>query len=351
MGFKLWLLLIYLLRYKSYNNSNGSISSMGFNLNSKYDSNNYSNNYLRNFISMIFYYFFKFIKLYMIIGMITCIFIEIFMILTIKFKCPSFINQSTPQSVYGTILVSSFLCGIFWPIIILYAIYIFTELFCEYLFKYINEVNGTNYTIANPEFSYVFTGPFTDHLGNIKNQLTWTNDYNEIHRNHEYGPAIVRTDGTIIYYTDGEIDRPTHLGPAYIGTNGLTKYYTNGKINRPSLEGPAIIEPSGTITYCKNGNVHRPLKEGAAVLNEELDIVEYWLNGVFIENPQEWEAAEIIQRNWKISRWNSKYREFLAQVLMIPKNHDSKLGKLFPNGGIGYKEIFKNLVNMDIVSK
>jgi hypothetical protein len=50
-----------------------------------------------------------------------------------------------------------------------------------------------------------------------------------------------------------------------------------------------------------------------------------------------------MENKWGISKWNGNYREFLTQVLTVPENHDSLVGKLFPNGGYDYKK-FKELL-------
>lgn len=50
-----------------------------------------------------------------------------------------------------------------------------------------------------------------------------------------------------------------------------------------------------------------------------------------------------IQRNWRIALYNKRYRSFMAQVLTVPENHDSDIGKLFPNGGYDYQK-FKQFV-------
>ena len=67
--------------------------------------------------------------------------------------------------------------------------------------------------------------------------------------------------------------------------------------------------------------------------------IEYWENGYEIENINEWKAAIKIQKNWKISKHSKKYFEFYCQILNVPENHDSSLGKLFPGGGYEWKKI------------
>jgi hypothetical protein len=232
--------------------------------------------------------------------------------------------------------------GIFWPMSLIYSVYLFTELFCEFLFKYLNRINGTNFTIENPEFSDIFPN---------HQEITWKNDSNELHRSPELGPAVVKPDGTIIYYENGKIHRSPLLGPAYINANGDYIYYEQDKMSRPSSMGPAYVNSiTGSQIYYEHGKKHRPLNEGPAVINYELDIFEYWINDVLVEDPKKWEAAKIIQKNWRISKYNEKYREFFAQVLMVPKGHDSKIGQLFPNGGKDYQIIVEELKNLPFVS-
>jgi antitoxin component YwqK of YwqJK toxin-antitoxin module len=55
-------------------------------------------------------------------------------------------------------------------------------------------------------------------------------------------------------------------------------------------------------------------------------------------------SINIIWKNWLISKWNGKHREFLTQVLTVPENHNSPVGKLFPNGGYDYKKFKESLL-------
>lgn len=362
-----YLLLIYWFLMNYYKEiSNNSLNdscdnSLNNSCNKSFDSNDYetkvNNNFMNNFstnfvkfFNLFFTFAYKFMFIYIIIGMITCIIVEIFMIIIMKYKCNEFLQNSSIGNVYSSILSSSILCGFTWPILVIYGLFLVIEMLCEYFFKYINQIYGTNYTIRFPEFSYVFPNLFSQNSNQFRSDMTWTNDFNEIHRDPEYGPAVIKADGTIIYYENGEIHRDYTLGPAYVGSDGTVKYYDHGRISRPSEEGPAIIHPDGTIYYCLYNKYHRPLNEGPAILNEETELIEYWLNGVKIESPQEWEAAKIIQKNWRIALFNKKYREMLTKVLLVPENHDSEVGKLFPKGGKDYQKIIEELKQSGMIS-
>jgi hypothetical protein len=65
----------------------------------------------------------------------------------------------------------------------------------------------------------------------------------------------------------------------------------------------------------------------------------------FLENLEN--SVIKIQRNWRVSKWNGIYREFLTQVLTVPPNHDSLVGKLFPNGGYDYINFVKHLTSFN----
>jgi hypothetical protein len=42
----------------------------------------------------------------------------------------------------------------------------------------------------------------------------------------------------------------------------------------------------------------------------------------------------------------NKYRSLFEKVLGLPENHDSVLGRMYPEGGDLYKETFKSLQNL-----
>jgi antitoxin component YwqK of YwqJK toxin-antitoxin module len=199
--------------------------------------------------------------------------------------------------------------------------------------------------------------------GQIKSQI-WS--INGKYHN-ENGPAYIS------YYENGKIQSKSwringkyhnENGPAYIS------YYENGKIkyeeswiNEKLLNenGPALTRyyKNGQIKYQEwlvNGNRHN--ENGPSYIwyyeNGQIKYQAWWINGVellkseiiiqkeLIEKRKI--AINVISKNWLISKWNNKYREFLTQVLTVPENHDSSVGKLFPNGGYDYKKFKESLL-------
>jgi len=173
-----------------------------------------------------------------------------------------------------------------------------------------------------------------------------------IHRSYEIGPAVYLYYDSLVlksvgYYENGKLSRPVIYGPAY------TSYYENGNLK-------------GTV-YMINGSLHRPPEQGPASTvfdkeyNNEITSQQYYIHYSILLNSYDHSeyrmftdvyklaleeylkpfksSIQIIEKNWKISKWNKRYREFLTQVLYVPENHDSPLGKLFPKGGFEFKKI------------
>jgi len=158
---------------------------------------------------------------------------------------------------------------------------------------------------------------------NGASKIVYKNNFNQIHRNHELGPAIYYFTGTKEYRRYGLLHRPYQHGPAYIGFNGTHMYFEHHIRHRPVEDGPAII-------WCDHNKV--PVS------------FEYYEYGYEIKDPTEWyakklNATKIIQKNWRISLFNTKFRALLTQVLLVPENHHSVIGKIYPNGGYIFKQI------------
>ena len=58
----------------------------------------------------------------------------------------------------------------------------------------------------------------------------WRNEAGQFHRDGDL-PAVILSDGSVIYYKDGNIHRDNNL-PAIIRPDGTVIYYINGKIRR-----------------------------------------------------------------------------------------------------------------------
>jgi hypothetical protein len=148
------------------------------------------------------------------------------------------------------------------------------------------------------------------------------------------------------------------------------EYYENGKIQSQSWcingqfhnkNGPAFIYyyDNGQILYQLwyiNGTRHNENGPADIYYNEngQIESQLWWINGLRLSDPQiivqkvliekRKIAINVISKNWLISKWNGNYREFLTQVLTVPENHDSPVGKLFPNGGYDYKKFKESLL-------
>jgi antitoxin component YwqK of YwqJK toxin-antitoxin module len=157
--------------------------------------------------------------------------------------------------------------------------------------------------------------------------------------NNENGPAL------IWYYENGQIQcqfwyingiRHNENGPSHISysENGQIihkSWYINGTLHNEN--GPTFIN------YYKNGKI---MYQSWFINGEELSYPEIMVQKEIIEKRKI--SINVISKNWLISKWNGNYREFLTQVLTVPENHDSPVGKLFPNGGYDYKKFKESLL-------
>jgi hypothetical protein len=101
-------------------------------------------------------------------------------------------------------------------------------------------------------------------------------------------------------------------------------------------------------SYRTRGKLHRPHELGPAVIflddpQEKSGI--YYEHGIE-KTLQEFQAIYKIQRWFRWQRFYNKYRELFEKVLGLPENHDSVLGKMFPNGGDLYKETYQSFQNI-----
>jgi hypothetical protein len=182
------------------------------------------------------------------------------------------------------------------------------------------------------------------------------------------------TDPTNVeYYENGKIKSETWLiSGKFHNENGPSRiwYYENGQIeykgwyiNRElhNENGPACIY------YYENGQIETQYwyinskshnENGPSDIyynkNGKIKFQDWYINGEYLSEPEIIIQKELIEKrkiainiickNWLISKWNGYYREFLTQVLTVPKNHDSLVGKLFPNGGYDYKKFEESLL-------
>jgi antitoxin component YwqK of YwqJK toxin-antitoxin module len=201
--------------------------------------------------------------------------------------------------------------------------------------------------------------------GKIEYQLWKIND--KCHNDN--GPAFIRYYKNCKiqsqpWYINGELHNEN--GPAYIyyyenGQIQSQEWYVHGELHNEN--GPAHI------WYDKNGKIEVQFWNINGIRHNENGPAEiyYYENGPAEIYYQEWhinglqlsdheiiiqkeliekrkQAINVISKNWLISKWNGIYREFLTQVLTVPENHDSLVGKLFPNGGYDYKKFKESLL-------
>jgi hypothetical protein len=226
----------------------------------------------------------------------------------------------------------------------------------------------------------------------------FTNESNKPHRPYKDGPAIIHINCTMEFWENGKPHRPYKDGPAiihlnkefkeslhYMNSSEINKfiekisendynndyvsfyiYYTNGVRYRPSHLGPTLGGKNTRYNFYNNENgiTHRPVELGKAMidnlnkfylhdlLNNFIDNSHYYENGEFITESDaviiakdRINAANKIHWNFKRAKHNRKYLDLYAQVLCIPENHDSVIGRLFPNGGIDFQKMKQLILN------
>jgi IS30 family transposase len=61
---------------------------------------------------------------------------------------------------------------------------------------------------------------------------------------------------------------------------------------------------------------------------------------------KEFQAIYNIQKWFRWYKFYKKHRDLFEKILGLPANHNSVLGRMFPNGGDLYKETYKSLQNL-----
>ena len=102
--------------------------------------------------------------------------------------------------------------------------------------------------------------------------MTWHNEKGELHRVN--GPAVVITDGSEIWYKEGERHRGGGL-PSGEFANGTKEWVVEGKRHRAG-DLPAIARRNGTMFWYKHGLRHRV--GGPATIWEDGSL-EWWEYG------------------------------------------------------------------------
>ena len=106
---------------------------------------------------------------------------------------------------------------------------------------------------------------------------TWLDENGEFHRLD--GPAWVRSDGYIKWFSHGQLHRengPAKIFPlSYSGNSKGTEFWFHfGKLHRE--DGPAVIKSDGTTKWYRNSLLHR---EAGPAIEWPSGVKEWWLNG------------------------------------------------------------------------
>lgn len=86
------------------------------------------------------------------------------------------------------------------------------------------------------------------HNENDRYGLYWTNQECQRHRDSDK-PALIWSDGTLIWYQNGQLHRDGDK-PAHISADGGLWWCQNGQRHR--FCGPAVIKPDGTLEWWIN---------------------------------------------------------------------------------------------------
>jgi hypothetical protein len=170
-------------------------------------------------------------------------------------------------------------------------------------------------------------------------------EHGKFHRNHLEGPAKIWSCGSCEYIQHGERHRPCEIGPASVNSNGSYTFYEHGVCHRNHELGPAFFVINSIESYITHGKLHRPHELGPAVIfldDPQGTYSIYYEHGIK-KTLQEFKAIYKIQRWFRWQMFYNKHRELFEKVLGLPENHESILGKLYPNGGDLYKEIYQSM--------
>jgi hypothetical protein len=105
---------------------------------------------------------------------------------------------------------------------------------------------------------------------NRRGEVVWRNKDGEYHRID--GPAVVRDDGTIMWYKNGCYHRVG--GPAITYSDGSKMWFVNGQRHRE--DGPAVDDADGQKEWWLKDKRHR-LDGPALVFSSGRE--QYWVNG------------------------------------------------------------------------
>jgi hypothetical protein len=131
-----------------------------------------------------------------------------------------------------------------------------------------------------------------------------TCNFNIILHNDNDEPAVIRNDGTKIWYQYGEIHRD-HDMPAQISSLGIEYWFQHGKLHR-SNDLPAQVHKHGTQIWCQHGIVQRENDKPAMIL---ADGTQKWMRDKKLH--RELKQPAVIYNNgireWYINGFNLRY--------------------------------------------
>lgn len=105
------------------------------------------------------------------------------------------------------------------------------------------------------------------------------------HRDPKDGPAIIYSNGSIMYMWEGNLHRDEEDGPALLLTDGTIGYYKHGMYHRNHNNGPAITYNDSKKVYMEHDNFHRI--GGPAIIDHNVKIF-YVNNKNVTDNVETW---------------------------------------------------------------
>jgi hypothetical protein len=136
----------------------------------------------------------------------------------------------------------------------------------------------------------------------------WFLNYNELHRLD--GPALIKPDGTQVWYKNGKCHRVD--GPAVESPGGSLAWYYNGLNHRE--DGAALEHNCGSRVWFYHGALHRV--NGPAVHyigGDDDDIIRWYLYGVEMTEEKYHKVMRTCRR--VIEKFKNNYRNRLISVL------------------------------------
>lgn len=107
----------------------------------------------------------------------------------------------------------------------------------------------------------------------------WTDSSGKKHRFHDL-PAIVKADGSMIWWIHNEVHRGGDL-PAIVNKGGVRSWYNNGRRHRDN-DLPAFDDGNGNLAWFRDGQLHRGNGLPARICSNGQ--MTWYLNGKYLGN-------------------------------------------------------------------